>query len=1129
MLHRIRYICSHRSMASLSLQLLFGITVCSSALIGASAAAYSPSPTFEPALLSSGSQRVDSHHWSAMADVVFRHLSTQQGLPQFSATALAQDGEGFIWVGTQGGLARWDGYRFRNYLPIPNDPRSLPDNYVVSLYSDHKSRLWVGTNGGGLARYDYQTDTFVRMPLGNNGLSHVTVNAIVGDGKNGLWLATRGGLNHFDPDTGQFQHYRFDANDPESLPSDFLRNVVVDSTGMVWVATSQGLVKFDVQTQRFTQVRLPVDSAKVQRIVSIGLSSDGKLWIGTFDTGVFYLDTGLAPQAQVIKRLLVPKPGSKELVPNTENIYTLRETAPNEIWLGTYGKGVLVVNTQTLETKRIMHEPTRPSSLADNAVWSILRDRSGLIWVGSQRGLSIHDPSSNAFVSVFGGENRSHGLVGTDFFSLHGFKNGDLWAGSQTHGIGILETGARNFKMIEPDEARLQNALPQGAIFTIYPTRDGQVYIGSDKGLYVNDGRSSKVSHLKLSPRNPVLRVATLLQVDDNLLIGGPEGLWQKDLQAKQSDQATQPEWTKPISNKFITDLQLAPDGAIWVASLQDGLFRYDPKSGQLLNLKPNPQDKLSLTHRNVSSIFFDSRGWLWVATQGGGLDLMRRPDGRAPFEFKHFGKAEKIPNELVNKVLEDQYGDIWASTDEGFARIQAKTLAVDAFVESDGVAITGYWSNSGGRLVTGELAFGGVGGFTVVRPELVKPYSYRPPVVVTNIQLGGKPLAANHVGFVGAGARPIVIQPDANSIIVEFAALDYSAPERNRYAYRLVGYDKDWVETDYSRRLAAYTNLPPGEYRLLLRGSNRNGSWSEEHLSMQIRVLPAWFQTWWAYTLYVLLFALLFFGLVRWRLWRLSKANRTLELVVQERTRELELSRRMLEEQSLTDHLTGLRNRRYLNLGIAADIAQVNRAYQDLSPHEINRAQLNIDIVFMMVDIDYFKSVNDEFGHAAGDQVLIQTTAILREAVRDTDTIIRWGGEEFLIVARQANYLEAEVLAERIRVRIAEHPFSLPDGKHLHRTCSIGLTTYPFIPTSVDAFSWEQVVDIADQCLYAAKHGGRNAWVALFLLGNYYSRGHITNLAQEVEDQIAQGHIVVKTSLPPDSKLDWSHGRDKL
>ena len=205
-----------------------------------------------------------SHDWASMADMVFHHFSTQQGLPQFSATAVEQDGEGFIWVGTQGGLARWDGYRFRNYLPIPNNFSSLPDNYVMSLYKDNRNRLWVGTNGGGLSRYDHRTDSFVRVPVGATGISHVTVNFITGDGKDGLWVATRGGLNHYQPDTGLVRQFRHDPNNPNSLPSDIVRGVVVDQRGVVWIATSQGLVKFDAKNNRFIKVRLPLEEGKVQ-------------------------------------------------------------------------------------------------------------------------------------------------------------------------------------------------------------------------------------------------------------------------------------------------------------------------------------------------------------------------------------------------------------------------------------------------------------------------------------------------------------------------------------------------------------------------------------------------------------------------------------------------------------------------------------------------------------------------------------------------------------------------------------------------------------------------------------------------------------------------------------------------
>ncbi|MBC3883130.1 diguanylate cyclase [Undibacterium sp. LX40W] len=1088
-------------------------------LLGIAFACVSLSSAFaNPSHVTTSATQANPEAWDKLADTVFRHLSMQQGLPQYSATSLAQDSDGFIWVGTQGGLARWDGYRFRNYLPQANDPHSLPDNYVMSLHQDSKGRLWVGTNGGGLAMYDKSLDRFVRVPTGPGGISHVTVSSITSDEKGNLWLATRAGLNFYDPQTGKVR--QFHVSD-DGLPSDLVRTVARDGQGNIWVGTSEGLAKFDARTEQLKRVPLPIAAGKAQRVVAVCASSDGKVWIGTFDSGAFYI----TPDDPEPKRLLVQKPNSKVAETINENVYFIQKTADDEVWLGTYGRGILVVNTKTLETKRLVHETNRPSSLADNSVWSIIRDRSGLIWVGSQRGISIHDPSSKAILSLFGGDNRANGLQGIDFFAAHGFDDGSVWVGSQHQGISILDPNSQTFRALKGDDANPQSALPQSAVFTIYPVGANDVYVGTDKGLYLTDRRGNSVRRLNLTPRNPVLRVAALLHVEQRLYIGGPEGLWEKDLSKPNQDTVMQTDWAKSLGTKFITELKRAPDGAIWVATLQDGLYRYDPISQQLSNIKPDPKSKSSLTHRNVSSMLFDSRGWLWVGMQGGGLDILRPGKQAGQFDFQHIGKAEKLPNDLVNKVLEDHTGQIWVSTDEGLAKIDPKTLEVQPLAEPDGVAIMGYWSTSGAKTRDGNLIFGGVGGMTVVRPSLLKPYEYRPPLVVTSIQLGGKTLAVNHARFVGDNAEKLVIQADANSMVVEFAALDYSAAEHNRYAYRLEGYDKNWIETDYTRRLAAYTNLPPGDYRLHLRGTNRNGVWSEPDLMLNVRVMPAWFQTWWAYLLYLALFSALVYSLLRWRLWALRNKNRNLELLIQERTRELEVSRRALEQQSLTDPLTGLRNRRYLNLCIADDIAEVQRSY---SLQAENKGEANRNLIFMMVDIDHFKSVNDQYGHAAGDQVLNQTTSILRESVRDSDTIIRWGGEEFLIVVRHTHFAEAELLAERIRSRIAEHHFRLSDGKTLQRSCSIGLATYPFMPKAIEAYSWEQVVGIADKCLYAAKRAGRNAWVGLYLLDNAVVQAPSGDLALEIEQLIEHGAVKVRSSLADTSELSWIQGWEK-
>jgi ligand-binding sensor domain-containing protein len=232
-----------------------------------------------------------------------------------------------------------------------------------------------------------------------------------------------------------------------------------------------------------------------------------------------------------------------------------------------------------------------------------------------------------------------------------------------------------------------------------------------------------------------------------------------------------------------VLDIKKAPDGALWVATLHEGMFRFDLSDGNYRQFTFIPNNSDSLSHNNVCNMYFDSRGWLWAATQGGGLNLLKDASKSSQGKIIRIGKAQGLPNELVGKILEDDAHNIWVSSDEGLAKITPATLHVNAMQKAEGVAINGYWSNAGTKTEKGELIFGGVGGITVVRPDLLQNYAYRPPVVVTNIHVGGVAIAANHARYVGAAAETLTIYPDANSLAVEFAALDYSAPERNRYA----------------------------------------------------------------------------------------------------------------------------------------------------------------------------------------------------------------------------------------------------------------------------------------------------------------------------------------------------------
>ena len=373
--------------------------------------------------------------------------------------------------------------------------------------------------------------------------------------------------------------------------------------------------------------------------------------------------------------------------------------------------------------------------------------------------------------------------------------------------------------------------------------------------------------------------------------------------------------------------------------------------------------------------------------------------------------------NNTVDQLLEDVHGRIWASTDDGIAVIDPDTFAIRVLQNADGVAISVHWAPAGARTSAGELLFGGAGGLTLIRPDRLEDWNYRPPIVITNVRVGGKLIEGSRFNTPVAAA-PLTIVPDANSVAVEFAALDYSAPERNRYAYRLEGYDKDRVEADTNQRMAAYTNLAPGNYVLRLRGSNRNGEWTERTVPVPIHVLPAWFQTFGFRILLALTGLALLAGLMHIRTTYLRHRQRELERQIadrtaslNQRTEELQESQRQLELIAYFDTLTRLPNR---------------RRFKDEMGRLISRMQgADCGFALMLIDLDRFKQINDTLGHEAGDQLLQEVGTRLKECVRDSDTVARLGGDEFVVLLPQlADARHSANVAQKILTAIGK-PFA--------------------------------------------------------------------------------------------------------
>ncbi len=1023
--------------------------------------------------------------WSQHTELSFQHLTQAQGLPNEIATAVAQDGAGFLWVGTLGGLARWDGYRMRVHTAAPGAEGALPDNVVQVLHRDAAGRLWVGTSAAGLARHDPATDRFVHHAAGPQGLSHVSVRSVADDGRGGLWVGTDGGLDHLDPASGRVQRAAGEAGLPRAGVNALLR----DGRGALWAGTAAGLFRRDAGAAAFVPVALAAGGAGEPS--TLAEDARGRIWVGTLRHGAFVVDASGAHAA-----------APAVLGDQQQQVTSLVEARPGEMWVGTANHGIVAIDDAGV-VRRIANRSSLPVSLADNAVRGLFRDRAGLVWVATNRGVSQHDPRQSALLTWYGPSVRDPAdpdgrRISTEVSWVLPMPDGRIWLGTHKRGVDIVDGSGALVGALRPDASRPAQALPPDVVLALERAGDGNVFIGTKRGLYRASADGRRVERVTMAGRDPAAPTWALFADGATLWVGGMyDGLWRLDTGSGAAARF-RPAAGQRLSDERVILVARADADTLWVGT-RNGLNRVEPAQGRVRSFTPEAGVPQSLPAGFVTTLYTDRRGRLWVGTYGGGIAIHEpgTPDGR----FRRLGAAHGLPDDNVNAIVEGPQGAVWASTDSGLARIDPADLSVRPLRRAEGVVLPTYWTGAAARTPQGELLFGGAGGMTVVLPAELRAWDYRPPVVVSELLVGG----------VRATAAPVVVTPGANSLAVEFAAVDFSAPERNRYAYRLEGFDADWIATDPSRRLAAYTNLPPGDYRLLLRGSNRDGAWSERVVALPVRVLPAWHQTWWARIAAVVLALAAVFAVVQRRTRALRERQAELERKVRERTAELEAVSRALEEKSrvlersaITDPLTGLHNRRFLTEQIDGQVAaSLRRATAPTAPGE--RAPVDTDHVFFLVDVDRFKQVNDRHGHGVGDAVLVQFGRRLAAALRESDHLVRWGGEEFLAVARETDRARAEELAERMRGAIADTPFVLDDGQPLHITCSIGFACLPFAGAP-DGAGWQDIVRLADTALFAAKRSGRDAWVGLHAGPAWPAAGTPLPLQQQAAVAVRRG-----------------------
>ncbi|WP_049974058.1 diguanylate cyclase [Azospirillum sp. B4] len=996
--------------------------------------------------------RADGGGWERLRATVFTTVGREAGLPHPIAMALAQDSDGFIWAGTQGGLSRYDGYRFRTFLHQDGVPGSLPGNVITALVPASGGRLWVATATGNVARYDPATGQFQDFPEPQGTPARGGVLSLAGDSKDGIWVGTNAGLEHVDA-TGTVERQPHSDGDAASAPGGRIRALLRTRDGSLWVSTVTGLVRRAPDGTAFADVPLldAQGGAVTDEVVAMTQDGAGRVWFATVRSGlgrVMPAGAGMADATTWGPARLMPEVSPQVL--GGPLVFCLTEGRPGEIWVGRVAGGIAIIDAATGAVRTVRHNPLTPTSLGDDSVHALLRDRAGTLWAATNLGVSRTDLRNDAVDTILPDPAPGNGgLPDANVLGIAITPDGRAWLGLKDRGAALLDTTAGTITPL-PGAA----SLPPGGVTGITSAPDGGVWlaVGAGRALFRYDPRSGTLEQHGFPGANVGPIIYGLADGDVLWFAAGPLVRY-----SPATGTATVfRHGGDPASLIDDSVNVMLPDGAggLWVGTRHglDHMADRTAGTGAFSHYVHDAADARSLSADLVSTLLIDRSGRLWVGTLGGGISVLEQaagPDGKAA--FRRLTMADGLPNDNIGTLLMDGAGRIWASTADGLALIDPASRQVTALGRGAGVAIPAYWIHSGANLPNGGLIFGGGGGATVVHPDRYGSPAAPPPVAVTGTRVAGRPVPTGTM----AAPIPIRLNPGDRSVEVSFAALDYAAPEETRYAYRLDGFDENWIEVDAAQRVAAYTNLPPGSYSLLIKAANRTGAWSAP-LSIGIKVRPAWWQTLWARALAVAVGLATVVALVQVRTAYLRRRRALLEAQVARQTRDLLAANERLKDLANRDPLTEIHNRRH---------------FMELSQAALAHAQAaNTPSALLMMDIDHFKQVNDTLGHSAGDEVLLAVVDRIRALLRRTDIFARLGGEELALFMPDTDESEAAAVAERLRRAVGDAPYTVDGAGVIAVTVSIGVAA-----CAPGAGPLKDLLDRADRGLYAAKRAGRN------------------------------------------------------
>ena len=969
--------------------------------------------------------------------------------------------------------------------------QNLGNLNIWALEEDADGFLWAGT-ADGLFRYD--GNRFQGFGL-EDGLPSPFIRAICVEGRSRLWLGTLHGLAV--REAGKFR--AFTAKD--GLPEGEVFALARDRQGRLWVAMDLGLFR-----QRAGSLAFDPAPGWPAKTLARALAVDGNELLVT-------------SQARLLRYDLSGSAGPQEVPgPWKERLDSLAKDAQGRLWVRS--RAFLWMRPAPAAPFLDLSSRLSPATFDGH--------------LRLTRGGDLLIPTSDCLMRVHGDTwealSFKDGLPTPWTHRAMEDREGCLWVG----GLGLYRDLAQQVWR----QHTQQSGLSGGVCWAILKTREGRILAGTTNGLC--EAREGAWQVVAGTQNQAFLALAEA--PDGALWMGGAPAR----LRRWMPKTGQWFEFEKPGST--ITSMVFGPEGELWVGTRREGLFRVTGSSGAFA-LEPYPLpgaiagervmsmcrqgDRIwmastqgllvleggqwrrlgveaGLLSRNLHSAFQRQNGDLWVVYEDKqGLSRFTWDHGKLTLQ-EHLDQSRGFSAHKAYFLRDDVLGRLWVGTSQGvvmFDGAQWHTFASADGLPGDDCDGAGFLAEPNGDIWVGTL--GGLGHFDSARYQ----GSPKPPAAfILSAEYGDQRLVG------GAFPAAIRIPRDQANVEFHFTGRTYLYENQVRHQIRLVGLDDEWRNYDF--RQIRYTKLPPGAYRFEVRAGFADGRYGTPAV-LAFQVLPSWWQTWWFRSLAILAGIGLVVAGIRLRLRSLQRRNQVLEAQVQARTQALAEANQSLQQLTVTDPLTGLKNRRFLDLTIEEDLAKVNRDYHTVRKGQENRMGINVDLLFMMADLDHFKWINDEYGHAAGDRLLQQVRDRLLEAVRDTDTVVRWGGEEFLLVARNVDRSQAEILANRVLELIRSTPFDLGNGNFITKTCSLGFALYPFLQNQPpNTLTWQQVVEVADRCLYAAKESGRDGWVGLLHGGD--DAADVPRFISQPEVVLADPAWHLLASFPDLQALRW-------